>query len=232
MTEAEWLACNHPAPMLKFLGRTVSQRKLRLFAVACCRRVLHCFGQERSREAIDVAERFADDRATPVELRAAALAAAEATFELANPQDSRWPADPNPDLPAQLLCEAAEMTCWPTIGGAGVWGAEGGHSAWEAVALGMEAAGRGGEWENQSALLRDLFVNPFHPASIDPAWQTSAVVSLARTMYEEREFAPMPVLADALEEAGCDDVGILAHCRSHATHVRGCWVVDGVLGKG
>jgi hypothetical protein len=84
----------------------------------------------------------------------------------------------------------------------------------------------------QIELFRDLFGNPFRPITFDPSWQTSATASLAQSMYDSRDFAAMPVLADALEEAGCRQEEILGHCRGEsAPHVRGCWVVDLVLGK-
>jgi hypothetical protein len=75
-------------------------------------------------------------------------------------------------------------------------------------------------------LLRDIVGNPFRPVSADPRWLTSSVIDLARAMYESRDFAAMPILADALEEAGCDSPDILAHCRRGGTHIRGCWAVD------
>jgi hypothetical protein len=80
-------------------------------------------------------------------------------------------------------------------------------------------------------LIRCVFGNPFRPAAFDPRWRTSSAVGLARSMYEPRDFAAMPVLADALEEAGCDDADVLTHCRGDSPHARGCWVVDLVLGK-
>ena len=80
-------------------------------------------------------------------------------------------------------------------------------------------------------LLRDIAGNPFRPVAFAPEWRTEAVVALARTMYESRDFAAMPVLADALDDAGCDHADLLAHCRGPGPHVRGCWVVDLVLGK-
>jgi hypothetical protein len=83
----------------------------------------------------------------------------------------------------------------------------------------------------QAAFLRDVFGNPFRPVSANPRWLTSSALDLARTMYDSRDFAAMPILADALEEAGCDNVDILAHCRGDGPHVRGCWVVDLILGK-
>jgi len=89
----------------------------------------------------------------------------------------------------------------------------------------------GGESAAHAAALRDLFGNPFRAASFSPEWRTEAVVGLARGMYESREFSAMPVLADALEDAGCADDDILSHCRGQGPHTRGCWVVDMVLGK-
>lgn len=82
-----------------------------------------------------------------------------------------------------------------------------------------------------ASLLRDIFGNPFRPVTFSPAWRTDTAVSLARTMYESREFSAMPILADALQDAGCDSNDVLTHCREPGEHVRGCWVVDLVLGK-
>ncbi|WP_232069714.1 hypothetical protein [Gemmata massiliana] len=80
-------------------------------------------------------------------------------------------------------------------------------------------------------LLRDIFGNPFRPVAFSPAWRTSIVVALAAQMYESRDFSTMPILADALQDAGCDNADMLDHCRGPGPHVRGCWVVDLVLGK-
>ena len=81
-------------------------------------------------------------------------------------------------------------------------------------------------------LLRDIFGNPFRPVTFDPVWRSDTAVSITRGMYESRDFSAMPILADALQDAGCDSDDVLTHCREekHA-HVRGCWVVDTVLGK-
>jgi hypothetical protein len=86
----------------------------------------------------------------------------------------------------------------------------------------------------QCAIIRDIFGNPFRPSILDPAWLTwhgSLLVSMARQVYDSRDFMDMPILADALEEAGCTNQDILGHCRSGCEHVRGCWVVDLVMGK-
>ena len=69
------------------------------------------------------------------------------------------------------------------------------------------------------------------PVTFSPEWKTDTALSLARQMYESRDFSPMPILADALQDAGCDNEDVLSHCRGPGPHVRGCWVVDLVLGK-
>jgi hypothetical protein len=80
-------------------------------------------------------------------------------------------------------------------------------------------------------LVRDIFGNPFRPMTLDPEWRTSTTVVLAAGMYKSRDFDAMSILADALQDAGCDRADILAHCRGPGPHVRGCWVVDSVLNK-
>jgi hypothetical protein len=90
------------------------------------------------------------------------------------------------------------------------------------------------EGSKQSHILRDIFGNPFRPATIDSAWLAwngGAVRKMAAAIYDGRSFADLPVLADALEDAGCADAAMLAHCRGPGEHVRGCWVVDLLLGK-
>ena len=90
----------------------------------------------------------------------------------------------------------------------------------------------GAERIAQCALIRDIFGNPFRPVAFDPAWRTDTAVAIARQMYDAREFGAMPILADALQDAGCEDEQILNHCRdANSVHVRGCWVCDLVLGK-
>ncbi len=86
----------------------------------------------------------------------------------------------------------------------------------------------------QAKFARDIFGNPFRPAKIDPdwlAWNRGTVVNLATTIYEDRRWELMPILGDALEDAMCDNADMLEHCRGPGPHVRGCWVVDLILGK-
>ncbi len=81
------------------------------------------------------------------------------------------------------------------------------------------------------ALSHDIFGNPFRSVTFSPDWRTPTVTTLAAQMYESRDFGAMPILADALQDAGCDSTDVLNHCRQPGVHVRGCWVVDWVLGK-
>jgi hypothetical protein len=87
------------------------------------------------------------------------------------------------------------------------------------------------ELRQQAAFLRDTCGNPFRPVAFSLEWRTDTALSLASQMYESRDFGAMPILADALQDAGCDNADILDHCRGPGPHVRGCWVVDLVLGK-
>ena len=84
----------------------------------------------------------------------------------------------------------------------------------------------------RTALLREIVGYPFRPVECSPHWRTDTVLALARQMYESRDFTAMPILADALQDAGCEDATILDHCRRGGEHVRGCWVADLVLGRG
>ncbi|WP_246173648.1 hypothetical protein [Limnoglobus roseus] len=84
---------------------------------------------------------------------------------------------------------------------------------------------------HQAAILRDIFGDPFRPVTFDSHWQSETAVSLAQAIYDDRAFDRLPILADALQDAGCEDADVLSHCRGDGPHVRGCWVVDLVLGK-
>lgn len=87
---------------------------------------------------------------------------------------------------------------------------------------------------NECALLREVCGNPFRPARVDSSvlcWNGGCVTRMAQAIYDGRRFDDLPILADALDEAGCREEDVLAHCRSKAEHVRGCWVLDALLGK-
>lgn len=80
-------------------------------------------------------------------------------------------------------------------------------------------------------LVRDIFGNPFRPVEFSAAWRTPTTIALAQQMYESRDFTSMPILSDALEEAGCENAEVLNHCRNGLSHVRGCWVMDRILAR-
>ena len=88
-----------------------------------------------------------------------------------------------------------------------------------------------GERREACPVVRDIFGDPFRPVNFSPSWRTDTAVALARQMYESRDFGAMPILADALQDAGCASADILSHCRGPGPHVRGCWVVDLLLGQ-
>jgi hypothetical protein len=101
------------------------------------------------------------------------------------------------------------------------------------VLVGEGSVGRIGEAERQSQgpLLRDIVGNPFATVAVDRRWLTASVRALARDIYGERAFHLVPVLGDALDDAGCENESVLRHCRGGGPHVLGCWVVDLLLGK-
>lgn len=202
MTKAEWLDCTNPAEMLTYLLRHVSDRKLRLYSCACCRRVWHQLTDERSRRAVETAERVADGKAFYSEMRAAR------------------------DAACAVVGVAGTAVGWPGTPSAAA--ARVGHTRLDylrAVASVLPE-------REQCDLLRDVFGNPFRPATRDPAWRGGVVTAMARAIYDERRFDDLPILADALQDAGCDDADVLGHCRGGGEHARGCWAVDLILGKG
>jgi hypothetical protein len=212
VTEAEWLACTDPEKMLEYLRGKASERKLRLWAVACCRRNWHLLGDKRSRESVEISERYAEGQVREVEL-SRAWAAASAAVDQSKFAEAAWRvAEDEPEKAAWSLGRA-----FPT------------------------SRANKDERQCQASLLRDVINNPFRPVTISPAiltWNDAAVVRLAQAAYDERHLPPGPldnerlaVLADALEEAGCTDADILGHLRGPGPHMRGCWPVDLCLGK-
>lgn len=227
MTESEWWAyAADPQPMLEFLPTfgPVSARKLRLFAVACCRLMFRIVPLTRwHRSLIELAERFADSAIDAVEWEAR----------------STWPT--GPEAPGRYMKSVAHHACLNAAEEEATPGMADGaalNAAWAATQPGTIMPDDGGksqarlvlEQALQCELLRDIFGNPFCPISVPSAWQTPAVLGLAQAIYAERENALLPILADALEDAGCTAEPLLKHCRGDGPHVRGCWIVDLLLG--
>jgi hypothetical protein len=237
MTEAEWLACADTSPMLDFLRTSATNRKLRLFAVACCRRVWHWMDDARSRKAVDVAEQYADGATQESERRATRRAALEAA---GFGSDAEWAAQ---RVLAHRIADCLTNRGNNSAHQGGVpdavvheFGSRASGNAYRSGTdpEGARLAAEISERREQVILLRCVFGNPFRPMILAPArlsWSDGTLVRLAKSIYEERTFDRLPILADALEDAGCDNADILAHCRGPGPHVLGCWVVDLMLGK-
>jgi hypothetical protein len=218
MTEREWDRAVYPVAGLHYFASRrplPSQRKLRLFACACVRRVWHLLDDDRSRRAVEAAELYADDQVTLRKLAGACRAARQVD-----------------GAAGSAAAAAAALNLHQLVS------RDQGPQLTHVVAAAAEASQAGGsssgklrrQQKAQAELLRDIFGNPFRPVTFSPDWRTDTAVALARTMYESRDFSAMPILADALQDAGCDNADVLDHCRGPGPHVRGCWVVDLVLG--
>jgi hypothetical protein len=226
MNEREWSVCGDPTLMLNHVRDRVSNRRLRLFAVACSRSIWRLLPDERSRAAVEVAERYADGLASPRELaRAKAVALTPADRRAGRAAwAAYWSVSPNVAESIWNAREAAvEGTAQAAVRSARGAGADQ-AAAWDAA--------RTAEGEQQARFLRDIIGNPFRPVASDPSWRTRASTAIAQLIYDELDFGLLPVLADALEDAGCENGEVLNHCRLPGGHVRGCWVVDLILGKG
>ena len=235
MTEDEWLACVDPAPMLEFLRYQTSERKLRLFAVACCRRIWHRLEEGNRKEIVEISERYADALATDHELSTARADAEEFLYET---NEFTFP-----DLALSCVTEVSLVANAPGSGEyLPVSAAECCASAYAERSTDLDkvkwydydesSARREVEQVLQCRMVCDIFGNPFLPVTLPPEWRTEMARALAAQMYESRDFSAMPILADALQDAGCENTDILNHCRDSTTpHVRGCWVVDLLLGK-
>ena len=208
MTEAEWLECNDPRPMVEFLGVEFSDRKLRLFAVTCCQRMWFFLDDERLRKAVVMAERYADRLISEEQFNAA-----RRTELLSSASSQRAAISP------VFLCTRDDPNAIVETYA---------HS----IRLLVHAKEQHAERAAQADVLRDMF-GPllFRPVCLHPAWLTLSVKQLGVAIYEEKAFDRMPILGDAMEEAGCTNAEILAHCRGPGPHVRGCWVLDLLLGK-
>ncbi len=205
MTEEEWLACEDPGPMLDSLAGRARAEKLRVFAFACHSRVSRLLVKERTRSGIEEALQ-AVLYGLPGAPRRVAETAARVRLAAANDTDAARRAAPGEEIQAA-------------------------RAAW-AAALAAGSAER----KAQADLVRCLFgLILFRPLPrLDPAWlvwEGGTIPNIARSAYEERAFDRLPVLADALEEAGCDAAELLAHLRGPGPHARGCWALDLLLGK-
>jgi hypothetical protein len=236
MNEEEWLTSTNPWGMIDFVGPGASARKLRLFACACCRQVWNPFLPPFVIRVVEAAEAFADGELGAEVLAGVrayvARAAAVADHEDAN-NGTRYFGDVlgaclSASCQSVNVAELAQDASHTTASAAGDGPLRDGLRV---VRVEDRPPEFFAELAAQADLFRDVFGNPFRPVAVDPAWRTSTVVALARGIYADHAFDRMPILADALQDAGCDDEEILNHCREPREHARGCWVVDLVLGK-
>jgi hypothetical protein len=236
MTEQEWSACVDPDLMLKILPGQVSGRKARLFACACCRRIAHLLPDPCLLKAIDCAERYTDG-----------LVAEEEWLDMnCAVVNYRGLVEHNPTRAEEAIASGAVLYTLVPFGRTGFWHhiRWAGYQARRAATRAFSRLNAGTEPRSevledlareagaQAGILREV-IGPllFLPLAIDPVWQTRSVRALAQTIYDDQHFQDLPILGDALEDAGCSEAALLEHCRVSATHVRGCWVVDLLLGK-
>jgi hypothetical protein len=245
MDEERWLACTDPGWLLMHLTRggrrrerERRRRKLRLYGCACCRRVWRMLPDERSREAVEVAELCADGLADDARCRAARAGALEVCM-FANRPGVRA-------AECAFLCLAEDehiATAFETAAEAAAWATASPEEA-DNFDHSTDPAGfphYAAERRAQVGLIRCIFGNPFRPVAVPRAcltWNGGAPVKLARAAYEERALPAgtldntrLAILADALEEAGCQALDLLTHVRDGGEHYRGCWAVDTVLVK-
>ena len=224
MTEADWLACRNPPVMLEFLRGKASERKLRLFACGCCYRLTELWGilDEDELVAIDFANLYADGGATREGLK---LMRDDLSYI-----DDCYGGSEEIRFHALDCVTAIPLGDVNGLANRIIEYFENDHHWTEAELEAEQEAER----VLQCEILRDFFGNPFRSVAVEPSWLTwndGTIPRLAQAIYDERAFDRLPSLADALEEAGCTNADILGHCRRSGQHVRGCWVVDLILGK-
>ena len=237
MTEAEWLSCRTSRKLMDFLhgdflhGR-MSERKLRLIGCACARRVWSRVKLNECHVALDVAERIADGIASEAEVSEG--------FRLAN-----YARDMNTGtaigIPRRYKTREARCAAWAVYELVEPLDREYRdylNIVYSCVLRAMEflkdmPPDPTGHFLHQARVIRDIVGNPFRPVTFDSGWRTSDVMLLAQRVYDTRDFSAMPILADALQDAGCTADDLLSHLRDpKQIHYRGCWAVDLALGKG
>jgi hypothetical protein len=244
MNEDEWFTEIDFTRHVRFAESRVSARKWRLLAAAFCRTVLHLHCESHLHRAVETAEEFADGNSTLQELegyrqqcRETAIQAHEEWVRFAEVKPGEalkwwlldelaWAASYVATTPVSVEAvsqKVAGIAIQARTGDSGVIRLQ--FGATPATHQNLTVA------ENREfrALVWDVVGNPYTSGRFRPAWRTSTTTALARGMYRSRDFTAMPILADALQDAGCDNDEVLDHCRSPGTHVRGCWVVDQIL---
>jgi hypothetical protein len=232
MTEAEWLACTDSTGMLSWGDFSLSERKLRLFALACCSFMRHLIRQESLKTALETVARYTEGTAAVSELATShgvAQEVCEGLLHLGRDSTEReiaeWAASKAVVYATLPPPEDGESPKYPW--NYAIYHVIGWEPAWSVYRAVSKR-----KWKRVAALLRDIAGNPFRPVTIILTWLTwndGRAVKLAQGIYDEGAFDRLPILADALEDAGCTNADILDHCRQPGEHARGCWVVDLIL---
>jgi hypothetical protein len=218
--EAEFLAAGVDE-MLRRLSSQAGERRLRLFACGCCRQVWPLLDNPRTRLAVALAERRADGQASEEEV----LPAPRSTAGLSTVAVA-WAAE----AVAVLTAWGTDLTEWGALNTVHVVAEHAARALRDVAGVMTWTAAR----RRQSALLFDILGKLDQPIALNPRWldwNDGTLRRMADTIYREHRFADMPILGDALEEAGCDRVDLLAHCREYVEHARGCWLVDAIRAK-
>jgi hypothetical protein len=234
MTEAEWLRSDDPQAMLTLMRGKESSRQLRLFCVACFQIVHPLLPGKAAQDLMTWIEKSADRLVSPEgdetgrlywaaraglpcdHLRAGvrnAARAANSALVLMSEYAQNYPDRKGKRAESEAVCGVSRFVV----------------EAVKGSAKGNRAAVVTGEKQRQANLVRDIFFTPFRTAAVPPAWLTCDVVSLAQAIYSDGAFDRIPILGDALEDAGCDKIEVLEHCRQSGEHVKGCWLVDLLL---
>ena len=235
MTEAEWLLCEDPLAPLAYVAPRATDRKLRLFLCACCSHVIEGTPSNRRlfrgsyagsfqqlERALGVVEQFAEGLVGSDTLAQARRDAKDSEYV---PGSIDYGGETGLDYEAATVVAAGAEHLVP----GDVIAACRRASASQPDRSSEEQRIEDARW--QSMLLRDVFGNPFRAINFSSDWRTASAIAVASEMYDAQDFGSMSILADALLDAGSDDADILDHCRGAHMHLRGCWVVDLVLGK-
>ncbi len=261
MTEQEWWACTEPREMLEFLRPLTSIRKLRLFGCGCCRRILHLVPAEESEnlsaelqmveeiadglvdenflstwrhQVIDYVHTHPDDHDTrdeefedqPVSMRAASSSISTSAISMVLSSVYDFGLGKVVDGHARVWYTVLDVAL-NAARATGAAALRGHDERWSADLYEVAKPERMAQCE----LVRDVFLFPDLDVEFSSTWRTDNVLRIATFAYENHRFDELPILADALEEAGCDEDTILDHCRTQQDHAKGCWVLDTILQK-
>ena len=210
MTEEEWLSAKRPVQLIDFIFAKLSVRRQRLIAIGSCETIpSEILGDDGARWLATVG-------------RLAEKPDVKITWKLVRKwSDEFWRGQywsvRERNL-SEVFFQVGLGNLRPTLVN---------------VASFRGTAERNNDFEDEAIayVVREIVSNPFRPVTFLPEWRTSTILALATGIYEEKAFDRMPILADALQDANCDNDEILNHCRGPGPHVRGCFLIDLILGK-